>query len=259
MITQKLEAGKVTGCGPSVPALTVEAIKATPTIVGQIGPQPFVQAMAAHPDFDIVIAGRSYDPSPYVAYCAFHAFRQSYRSFLTLEPTVLGGFTHMGKTMECGGLCATPKSGSSMATVFRDGSFEIRPLAAGTRCTPQSVAAHALYEHSRPDILYGPGGSLDLTTATYEQLADDITVISRGAVFKSSREQGQPYTVKFEGARVVGYRTIFMGSFCDPILISQLPTLLQGVKKYVAGKHSHIQEPWSLDFHIYGHNQKNTA
>jgi hypothetical protein len=256
LLTQRLEAGKVTGCGPSVPTLTVETIKETPTIVGQIGPEPFVQAMAAHPDFDVVIAGRAYDPSPYVAFCAFHAFRQSYGSFLTLDPTILGGFTHMGKTMECGGLCATPKSAASMATTFRDGSFEIRALSDDSRCTPQSVAAHALYEHSRPDILYGPGGGLDLISATYEQLADGVTVRCRGAIFKSSREDGRPYTIKFEGARMVGYRTIFMGSFCDPILIGQLPKLLKAVKAYVAQKHSRLQDTCSLDFHIYGFDEK---
>ncbi|KAJ5760531.1 hypothetical protein N7520_007687 [Penicillium odoratum] len=65
---QKLEAGKVSGCGPCVPALTVEDIEATPTFVGQVGPEPLLQAMSAHPDFDVLIAGRAYDPSPYVAF-----------------------------------------------------------------------------------------------------------------------------------------------------------------------------------------------
>lgn len=256
LIIERLEAGKVTGCGPSVPTLTVEKIKSTPTIVGQIGPEPFVQAMAAHPDFDIVIAGRAYDPSPYVAYCAFRAFGQSYGSVLSLDSTVLGGFTHMGKCMECGGACATPKSAAAMATVFRDGSFDIRPLESDSRCTPQSVAAHALYEHSRPDILYGPGGRVDLTTATYEQLPDGITVRVHGATFQSSKADGRPYTVKFEGAKVTGYRTIFMGSFCDPILISQLPALLKRVKGYVAQKHSHLEGKYSMDFHVYGYDEK---
>jgi hypothetical protein len=208
--------------------------------------------MNAHPDFDILIAGRAYDPSPYVAFCAFSALRESSGVFSSLEPTTLGGFTHMGKLMECGGSCATPKSPSSMATVYADGSFDIRPLAAKSRCTPTSVAAHALYEKSRPDILHGPGGYLDLNTAIYKPLSDGITVRTYGSRFVSSRSQSLPYTIKFEAARVAGYRSVFMGSFCDPSLIEQLPTLLARVRTYVKERHAHTIGKWELEFHVYG-------
>lgn len=63
-----------------------------------------------------------------------------------------------------------------MAVIYRDGSFDIRPLAPGSRCTTTSVAAHAPYENSQPDILCGPGGYLDLTTATYSVLGDLLLV-----------------------------------------------------------------------------------
>ncbi|GAD96986.1 hypothetical protein NECHADRAFT_90636 [Paecilomyces variotii No. 5] len=252
VVVEKFESGKVSGCGPCVPQLTLQDIQATSTIVGQIGPEPFVQAMAAHPDFDILIAGRAYDPSPYVAFCAFHAFRQSYRPVLDLNPYILGGFTHMGKIMECGGLCATPKSGSSMATIYPDGTFDVRPLAPGSRCTPISVAAHALYEKSRPDHLHGPGGYIDLSRATYLGLADDISVRVHGANFYTSKRDGHPYTIKLEGAKLTGYRTIFMGSFGDPILVSQLDSFLASVKAYVKKQHIHSKGTWSLGFHIYG-------
>lgn len=249
---QRLRAGKVSGCGSCVPLLSAQDIEATPTIVGQIGPEPMLQAMAAHSDFDILIAGRAYDPSPYVAFCAFHSYEKSYGRVMDLDSTILGGFTHMGKLMECGGACATPKCAASMAVIYRDGSFDIRPLASGSRCTATSVAAHALYENSRPDMLHGPGGYLDLTTATYSVLADGIAIHTSGAVFKASKHENIGYRIKFEGAKVIGYRTIFMGSFCDPILIQQLPSLLSRVKAYVAQQHSQIQDEWSLDFHIYG-------
>ncbi|KAJ5315141.1 hypothetical protein N7476_005448 [Penicillium atrosanguineum] len=258
-LLQHLEAGRVSGCGPCVPVLTVQDVDATPTIVGQIGPEPMLQAMAAHPDFDILVAGRAYDPSPYVAFCALHSFKESYSKVVDLSPTALGGFTHMGKLMECGGACATPKCAASMAAIYRDGSFDIRPLASGSRCTTTTVAAHALYEKSRPDVLYGPGGYLDLTTATYSVLKDGISVRTSGSIFKASKHESIPYTIKFEGAKVTGYRTIFMGSFCDPILIQQLPSLLTRVKAYVAQQHSQINDAWSLDFHIYGFDPKRPA
>lgn len=34
-----------------------------------MGVEPFVNAIREHPDYDVIIAGRSYDPSPYAAYC----------------------------------------------------------------------------------------------------------------------------------------------------------------------------------------------
>ncbi|KAJ5760530.1 hypothetical protein N7520_007686 [Penicillium odoratum] len=143
-----------------------------------------------------------------------------------------------------------------MAVIQRDGSFDIRPLAFGSRCIPTSVAAHALYKKSRSDLLHGPGGYLDLTTPVYHVLDNGITARTSEAVFKSSKNDGIPYTIKFEGAKITGYRTIFMGSFCDPSLISQLPSFIAHVKAYVAQQHAHVQEPWSLDFHTYGFDPK---
>lgn len=163
----------------------------------------------------------------------------------------------MGKIMECGGVCATPKSAAAMASVYTDGSFDIRPLAEGSRCTTQSVAAHSLYEKTRPDILPGPGGDLDLTKATYQALDDGVTVRTKGASFRLSKEiDGEPYRIKFEGAKVVGHRSIFLGSFCDPILTSQLPDFLARVRAYVVQQHVHIdrESKWELEFHVYGHN-----
>ena len=249
-----------------MPPLTREDVDATPTIVGQMGPEPFVQALTAHPDVDIIIGGRAYDPAPYVAFCAYHALRSSSSlssQVISLDGRVLGGFTHMGKIMECGGLCALPKRNSAMATIYPDGSFDVRALAADSRCTPTSVAAHTLYEKSRPDILHGPGGYIDLSDSAYEALLDGVSVRVRGTVFEASQKKGKgggsngSYTVKLEGAKLVGYRTIFMGSFIDPILISQLDSLLDIVKGYVVKQHTHIKEKWELDFHIYGRDEKN--
>ncbi|EHK21708.1 uncharacterized protein TRIVIDRAFT_70705 [Trichoderma virens Gv29-8] len=211
------------------------------------------------PYFDIIVGGRSYDPAPYVAFSAYHAFNQSYRPVLSLDSHILGGFTHMGKIMECGGLCATPKSPSSQAMIYRDGTFDVGPLLPGAVCTPASVAAHTLYEKSRPDQLHGPGGYIDLSSSTYSLLSDNCSVRVSGTTFHSSKGSGSCYTVKLEGAKVIGYRTIFIGSFVDPILISQLHSLLERVKAYVAQQHAHIAEKWELGFHIYGYDEANKA
>lgn len=252
LVLERLQQGKVAGCGPVVPTLTVENVEASPTIVAQMGPEPLLQTMTASPDFDILIAGRAYDPAPYVAFCAFQALKKSPGSFESLGSSLLGGFTHMGKIMECGGLCATPKSRGAIATVYTDGTFDITPTDPKARCTPLSVAAHTLYEKTRPDLLYGPGGWLDLTDTKYQQLEDDISIRVRGATFTFTKSTGSPYTVKLEGARVVGYRTIFIGSFRDPILIEQLPDFLEIGRKYVSQQHPLSAGSWKLDWHLTG-------
>ncbi|KAI1635265.1 hypothetical protein F4809DRAFT_651336 [Biscogniauxia mediterranea] len=248
----RLRAGAVTGCGDCVPDLTEDDIDASAHIVAQMGPEPFVDAMNANPDFDVIVGGRAYDPAPYVGYAAHLAKLPLDDRHSPEVQRQLGGFTHMGKIMECGGICATPKSHGAIATVYRDGSFEITPLDPGARCTPLSVAAHTLYEKARPDILYGPGGYLDLNTATYEQLEDERSVRVRGSMFHFSQERGLPYQVKLEAAKVIGYRTIFMGSIRDPILISQIDVLLERVKEYAAQQHRGQAGNWELDFHTYG-------
>lgn len=180
-----------------------------------MGSEPFVDAMDAHPDFNVIVGGRAYDPSPYVAFCVHQLKRQV--SNLSTEDlqSRLGGFLHMGKIMECGGQCSLPKSHGAVSTIFASGRFEVRPTAAGSICTPLSVAAHVLYENTRPDVLRGPGGALYLEDTRYEQLPDGRTVRVSGSRFQSSKSQGQPYQLKLEAARMVGYRAMFMGGVRD--------------------------------------------
>ncbi|KAI8307587.1 hypothetical protein K4K61_003474 [Colletotrichum sp. SAR11_59] len=255
IIFDRLKGRRITGCGTCVPALTEGDVEATPRVVAQVGPEPFIDAMEADPDFDVIIGGRAYDPAPYVAYSMFQLKRQHPGlSEQELEDRH-GGFLHMGKIMECGGQCSTPKLHGAVATVYQDGVFDVRPIAAESRCTPPSVATHSLYENTRPDILRGPGGALHLDAAKYEQLEDDRTVRVRGAEFKSSAVSAQPYQLKLEGAKILGYRSIVLGSVRDHILINQLDDLLSLVKAYVKKQHPNIPGHWDLDFHTYGQGQ----
>jgi hypothetical protein len=243
-----------------------------------MGPEPFLDAMQAHPDFNIIVGGRAYDPAPYVAFTAF-ASKTSLTDTLSKESRkLLGGFTHMAKIMECGGTCAKPKSHGVSATIYADGTFDLTPHDDGARCTPTSVAAHTLYENSRPDLLHGPGGWLDLTRAIYEQLEDGRTCRVRGGEFISSRNAERPYQIKLEGARTIGFRSMFMGSINDrkwfsdegkgqwsmkliwaAILTRQLEWLIEKrVKPYVRSQHQDTKSEWDLDFHLYGQNQVST-
>lgn len=137
--------GEIASCG-AAPSLQEQDIRVARLVVAQMGPEPIQKAMVEHPDFDALIVGQSHDPAPFVAICALRDF------------TDLGVNYHMGKSMECGTSCATPKSISALAIVGKEPScFEIKPLDASSRCRVKSVAAHALYENARPDVLYRPG------------------------------------------------------------------------------------------------------
>ncbi|KFY76155.1 hypothetical protein V499_04085 [Pseudogymnoascus sp. VKM F-103] len=251
-VLKSLHDGEVVGCGISVPSLTAEDVHNASTIVAQIGPEPFIDAMAAETDFDIIISGRAYDPSPYIAFCVHQSNQKLSSSLESLRPENLGGYAFMGKIMECGALCGTPKSSSAMATIYRDGTFDIVPLSPEARCTPSSVAAHTLYEKCRPDILPGPGGNLELSNSVYTQLPDNRTVRVSGAHFQLSRSHYLPYTVKLEAAKSTGYRSIIMGGIRDPILIGQIDDFLTRIKEFVKQQHKEAAGTWEMDFHVYG-------
>lgn len=213
---------RISPCGGGVPSLVKSEIEASTRIVAQMGMQPFLDAMHDRPDFDMIIAGRAYDPAPYAAVCYYYGFKD------------LGLAYHMGKVMECGAQCATPKSREAFATI-RKHSFDIMPLDPGAICTPLTVAAHTLYEKSRPDLHYGPDGVLDLTHTTYTALPDGRSVRVQGSGFTQSTPESK-WTIKLEGAKVEGYHSMFVGGCADPILISQLDELLVRVRACVASK-----------------------
>jgi len=214
IILERFKQGRLTGCGSCVPPASEEEIQSSLRVVAQMGYEPFLDAMNANPNFDIIIGGRAYDPSPYAAYCVHQLMRQTDITDEQLHSS-LGGFLHMGKILECGGQCSAPKSHGAVATVYASGLFDVRPTAPESVCTPLSVAAHTLYENTRPDVLRGPGGSIHLDNSHYEQLSDEKTVRVSGSKYRSSEADGTPYQFKLEAARIVGYRSMFMGSVKD--------------------------------------------
>ncbi|KAL4915053.1 CoA-transferase family III domain-containing protein [Aspergillus aurantiobrunneus] len=234
LLAERISNKEVSPCGP-VEELTADSAEKAIDIVAQMGAEPYLKALESKPD--IILGGRSYDPAPFAAFSIYHG----------IDPGVAW---HMGKIMECGGICAVPK-GRSMIATMRHGSFDLTPLSPRERCTPLSVAAHTLYEKTRPDRLPGPGGVLVLDDASYEQLTEK-TVRVRGAKFIPSTV----YQVKLEGVEKLGYRTIFIGGIRDPILISQIDEFLAEVRGYTQKLFPGLdQSPQCrLIFHFYGRN-----
>ncbi|KAJ5595469.1 uncharacterized protein N7459_001677 [Penicillium hispanicum] len=234
VVRDHYERSLVKPCGSAVPELEPRDIDDATRIVAQMGIEPWLKAMEEHPDFDIIVGGRSYDPSPYAAFCLSHGI------------TDLGVAYHMGKIMECGALCSVPKSREALAIVRND-SFDIRALDLRSRCTAVSVASHTLYEKTRPDILTGPGGDLHLEDTQYEELPDGRTVRVRGARFAPVEEGG--YTIKLEAGRQDGYHSMFIGGFTDRILINQIDDFFSRAKLAVR-EACHF--PFELEFRVYG-------
>jgi hypothetical protein len=231
-IHKALKQGVVKPCG-TVPELKPEDIDEAVDIVAQMGHEPYVDILEKVPDVDIIIGGRTYDPAPYAAYCIANGI------------TNLGTVYHMGKVMECGAMCSWPKSREALATIWDD-RFEILPLQSMSKCSPHSLAAHSLYENPNVDLHAGPGGILDLTQTVFEQTGER-TAGASGAVFRKTE-----YTVKLEGAKILGYRSIWMGSFRDPTLIGQIDEFQEKLKGYVREKFKGVE--FDIAMKAYGKN-----
>jgi acyclic terpene utilization AtuA family protein len=203
-------------------------------IVAQMGAEPFLEVLGAQTPVDFVIAGRTYDPAPHAAFLMARG----------IQPAIAW---HVGKILECGGACAEPKGGGVLAAVYAD-RFELTPMGLHQSCTPLSVAAHTLYEKSRPDVLHGPSGVLDITQCTYTKV-DDRSVRVAGSHFTPAARR----SVKLEGAAIVGYRTTFIGGVRDPILIGQLDDFLDRVVAHVETMHPDlVSGDAEVHFHVYG-------
>ncbi len=171
-----------------MPPLSDAQIKES-KIVGQMGIEPIMTALAL--GADVVVCGRAYDPAVFAAAPIAAGF----------DP---GLCYHVGKILECGAIAAVPGSGSDclVAEIYRDNHAEIYTPNSARVCTPVSIAAHSLYEKSRPDFFFLPGGILDITQTEFYEIDD------RRVGIKGSRFISKAASIKLEGSRVIGKRTI---------------------------------------------------
>ena len=234
-IKQNLRDGNIE---PLFPAkqITEADVDDTVRIVAQMGEEPFMEALEQ--GADVILAGRSYDPSVFAALPIKEGFNK-------------GLAIHMGKILECAAIAALPGSGSdSMFGYLRKDNFVLEPLSPLRKCTTLSVAAHTLYEKSNPYILPGPGGAINLHECEFVQLDDDKVQVS-GSRFVATDD----YFVKLEGVKKVGYRTISCAGVKDPIMISKIDSITQSVKDRVQNNFENYGiTDFFLDFKIYGKN-----
>jgi len=215
--------------------LAEEDVDRSKRIVAQMGPEPIIKALDL--DIDGVITGRALDVGLYMALPLKRGFDKALAA-------------HMAKTIECSALVCEPQSFEAVFAILRKDHFLVRPTNQSARCTIKSVASHAFYERADPTREENPGGILDTGNAIYEQ------VDSRTVKVTGSRWVPTPYTLKIEGARQVGYRTICICGVRDDRLISCIDWFLEQGRKHVEEKLQPLKpnEDYDLIFRVYGKN-----
>jgi hypothetical protein len=240
LIKHKVSQGKVHPL-PGARALAAETVDQCAHIVGMMGAEPIMHALEQ--GADVVVAGRSSDTAIFAALPLMRHF-----------PAGLAW--HAAKILECGAHSTeTGYGGDSIMVTLKHDSFEVEPMNPQYRHTVASTAAHAMYENTSPYEVREPSGTLDLSAVAYEQITDRRVRVS-GSRFVPAAE----YTVKLEGARLVGYRTICMCGTRDPILIGQIDSFLDAVSQTVKEKAEAAfgrvlnDQDYSLSFRQYGRN-----
>ena len=232
-LLEALRTGRIEKLGPA-PEVTEEDILASTHIVAQMGIEPIMRAL--DDGAQVIICGRCYDPAAFAALPVWLGYDKA----LAL---------HLGKILECAAICATPGSGSDCIMGYLgEDYFCVEPLNPERRCTPASVAAHTLYEKSNPTILPGPSGHLDLNECRFTAESERRVRVT-GSRFVPERIP----SVKLEGCRQAGFRTISICGNRDPIFISQVEDILNDLKKRTAANLSADFE-YQLDFIVYGKN-----
>jgi hypothetical protein len=214
--------------------LTAADVRRCSRAVAMMGVEPLLHALEQ--GADVIVAGRSCDDA---IFAAVPIFRGQDRA-LSL---------HMGKTIECGPLVATPViMREAIAGVVRQDDFLVVPYHPDQRCTPASVAGHTLYERLNPYRLPVPGGVVDLHDVKFEAHDERVCRVS-GARWESAER----YAVKLEGSAFVGHRALFLFGLRDPLSIAHVDDMCDGITAEIALYYGAAGDGrYHLNFHVYG-------
>lgn len=216
-----------------LPELTEEMVDESVRVVGQMGLDPFIQALEG--GAEVVLAGRSCDAAIYAAFAAMRGFD-------------LGLAFHMAKIIECGAQCALPIGANDcILGTLREDHFELEPMNEGMRVTPGSVAAHMMYEQPNPHLFHEPEGTIDLKDSAFERIGERRVRVS-GSRFTPAPKP----TIKLEGARLRGYRAIAVAGMTDPRLLARLDEVEARVRDTVAEMTRGAPGEHELRFIFYG-------
>lgn len=230
---QQAANGHLFSCGGSPefdPALVDKLVNP----VAQFGTDPIIEALKSNAE--IIVSGRCCDTAVFASYPIWKGF----------DP---GLALHAAKIAECGALCARPVGANdSLVVEMYEDHFTVEPPNPARTCTPDSVAAHSLYEQPDPNCFYEPEGKIDLSQSSFEQIAPR-KVLVRG----SKLIPAEKHTTKLEGTVKIGCRSITIAGMRDPSGIAHLAEIEQGVRAAVAESATFVKEgEYSLRFLRYG-------
>jgi hypothetical protein len=235
-LAEALEAGAVTPLHPAT-ELSVQSIRKAERFVAMMGIEPIQAALRA--GAQVVIAGRCSDVAIYAA-------------LPVLEGIPKAVAFHAGKILECGAASVAQRLyPDCMMAELDEAGFTVEPPNEKLRCTPQSVAAHTLYENADPYHLVESGGTLDTTAAKYAALSDRAVRVTGSRFLPAKR-----YTVRVEGATLRGFRSVVFAGIRDPLVVRELPTYLATLRSTVQSKIEQslgLKVPdYSMNFRVYG-------
>lgn len=231
-LKKMVRAGRTSVLGV-IPELTEECVNQASAIVGQMGVEAFIRAMKTEPD--VIITGRACDTAVFASV----PFALGYP---------MGPAMHMAKIIECTSICCVPGGRDAMLGTLEDDSFVLESMNPDRAATPLSVAAHSLYEQADPTTVYEPEGMLNVGDARFEAIDDRRTRVS-GAVW----EEASTFTIKIEGSQWVGERAVLLAGSCDPKVIENSVSIIEGVRTNVSDIIPSTQDaPYQLLFHTYG-------
>ena len=231
-VTEKLENGKIIPMSPNF-SLTQEDIDSSTRIVSQIGVESVIDML--NKKVDVIVMGRACDTAIYAAPCIYEGY----------DPALA---FHMAKIMECGAMCAEPVAADDVmqAYMYKD-HFELRPANPNRKCKKERAAAHTMYEQTNPYMIYEPDGEIDLSDCVFEQ-KDEHTVSISGAKFVEAKQK----TLKLEGVKLSGYRTIAIGGIYDPLTITKFGYIKDTVSNFVKENSKIDSNDYVLTFKEYG-------
>jgi Acyclic terpene utilisation family protein AtuA len=231
-LKRKNAVGAIRPLPPAGP-VSEEAIDACAHIVALMGPEPYIRALSE--GADVVLGGRTTDTAVIAAVALMRGANAA-------------AAWHGAKVTECGGLCAV--GGGPVILHVDETGFEVEPVDPASRCTPESVSAHMLYENSDPFLLTEPGGVLDVSEADYEALDDRVTRVT-GMTWSP-----KPYTMKLEGASGGPFQTIMFIGIEDPFVLNSLNLFETRLLRRLRDRAERTvgAGDWDISLRIYGWN-----
>ncbi|MCC7426802.1 MAG: acyclic terpene utilization AtuA family protein [Alphaproteobacteria bacterium] len=215
------------------PDATLATLDATSRAVAVMDAEPIRKALLA--GAEVVIVGRCSD-------CAIFAAPLLNRGF---GPAIS---YYAGKLMECASFCCEPYMGkeSIMGSITAD-AVEVTAMHPGQRCTPASLASHAMYERRNPFHEHVASGLVDMTNCRYEQVGPKTTRATGPAFVPAGKTK-----VKLEGAGKVGERRLAIVGVRDPETIGRIDRAIAWAKDRLNERFGPIGGEYQVYYHLYG-------